>query len=126
MDCVPGVRNKGGSIMRLFTMTIAGFLFVGMTGLALANPSMLPKHPGYPAGGEFANDTGQQNLTYSQSIVEAAKSGDTNMTSTAMVQNNVDQNNARLSEQGGAGQAPVVGPNVKTGPSMKEGERMKK
>jgi hypothetical protein len=112
--------------MRLFTMTIAGFLFVGMTGLALANPSMLPTHPGYPSGGEFANDTGQQNLTYSQSIMEAAKSGDTNMTATFMDQNNVDQNNSRLSAQGEAGQAPVVGPNAKPGPSMKEGERIKK
>ena len=63
--------------MRLFTMTIAALVFLGMTGLVLANPSMLPKHPGYPSGGEFANDTGQKNLTYSQSILEAATSGDT-------------------------------------------------
>jgi len=74
---------------------------------------MLPKHPGYPSGGEFANDTGQQNLTYSQSISEAAKSGDTNMTPTLMDQKSVDK-------------LPVVqGPNVKNGPS-KEGERLKK
>lgn len=126
MVSVTGVCNKGGSTMRLFTMTIAGFVFVGMTGLALANPSMLPNHPGYPSGGEFANDTGQQNLTYSQSMIEAAKSGDTNMTPTSMVQNNVDQNNARLSEQGEAGQAPVVGRNAKPGPSTKEGARVKK
>ena len=30
--------------MRLFTMTIAALVFLGMTGLVLANPSMLPKH----------------------------------------------------------------------------------
>jgi hypothetical protein len=114
MVCATGVCNKGGSIMRLFTMTIAGFLFVGMTGLALANPSMLPKHPGYPSGGEFANDTGQQNLTYSQSLSEAAKSGDTNMTPTLMDQKSADK-------------SPVVQESkVKTGPSMKEGERLKK
>ena len=111
--------------MRLFTMTIAGFLFVGMTGLALANPSMLPTHPGYPSGGEFANDTGQKNLTYSQSMLEAATSGDTNMIPTLMDQNNVDQNNARRMEHGGTGQSPVVGSNVKTEPSVKEGERIK-
>ena len=100
--------------MRLFTMTIAGLVFVGMTGLALANPSMLPRHPGYPSGGEFANDKGQQNLTHGQSLLEAAKSGDTNMTPTFMDQKSVDE-------------LPVVQePNVKTGPSMKEGERMKK
>ena len=111
--------------MRLFTVTIAGIVFLGMTGLVLANPSMLPTHPGYPSGGEFANDTGQQNLTYSESILEAAKSGDTNMTQTVMDQNNVDQNNAKLLEHGAAGQLPVVGPNVKTEPSVKAGERMK-
>ena len=111
--------------MRLFTMTIAALAFLGMTGLALANPSMLPTHPGYPAGGEFANDTGQKNLTYSQSILEAATSGDTNMTPTVMDQSNVDQNNARLMERGGAGQSPVVGSNVKTEPLVQEGERIK-
>jgi hypothetical protein len=112
--------------MRLFTMTIAGLLFVGMTGLALANPSMLPKHPGYPSGGEFANDTGQQNLTNSQSLIEAAKSGDTSMTPTFMDQNTVHQNDARISERGGAGQSPVVGPTAKTEPSVKEAERKTK
>ena len=106
--------------MRLFTMTIAALVFLGMTGLVLANPSMLPKHPGYPSGGEFANDTGQKNLTYSQSMLEAATSGDTNMIPTLM-----DQNNARRMEHGGTGQSPVVGSNVKTEPSVKEGERVK-
>jgi hypothetical protein len=114
------VYNKRGSIMKLFTMTIAAFLFVGITGLALGNPSMLPKHPGYPSRGEFANDRGQQNLTYSQSLSEAAKSGDTNMAPTLM-----DPNNARLLEHGGAGQLPVVqGPKIKIEPPVTEGTRM--
>lgn len=65
--------------MRLFIIAMMGFACIGMTVLALANPGMLPKHPGYPASGEFANDTGQENLTYNQSIQEAAKSGDTTM-----------------------------------------------
>lgn len=65
--------------MRRFTMTMLGLVCLGMTGLAMANPAMLPEHPGYPASGEFANDTGRNNLTYSQSIEEAAKSGDTTM-----------------------------------------------
>jgi hypothetical protein len=113
--------------MRLFTMTIVGFVFIGMTGLALANPSMLPQHPGYPSGGEFANDTGQQNLTYSQSLLEAAKSGDTNMTTTFIDQNDVAQHDARLLGHGGAGQLPVVqAPNVKTEPSVKESARVPK
>lgn len=112
--------NKGGSSMRLYTITIAGLVFVGMTVLAQANPSMLPKHPGYPAGGEFANDRGQQNLTYNQSIVEASMSGDTNMVPMLM-----DPNNARLLEHAGAGQLPVVqGPNIEIEPPVKEGTRM--
>jgi hypothetical protein len=119
------VCNKGGAFMRLFTMTIAGVVFLGMTGLVLANPSMLPKHPGYPSGGDFANDTGQKNLTYSQSLLEAATSGDTNMIPTLMDQNNVDQNNAKRMEHGGASQSPVVGSNVTTAPAVKEGERIK-
>ena len=111
--------------MRLFTMTIAALAFLGLTGLVLANPSMLPKHPGYPSCGEFANDAGQKNLTYSQSLLEAATSGDTNMIPTLMDQNNGDQNNAKLMEHGGAGRSPVVGSNVTTEPSVKESERIK-
>ena len=94
---------KGVFIMRLFTITMTGLVFIGMTVLALANPAMLPKHPGYPSSGEFANDTGQSNLTYQQSIEEAAKSGDTNMAPALM-----DPNNARLLEHQGAGRLPIV------------------
>jgi len=71
--------TKGVFNMRLFTIMMLGLVFIGMTGLAMANPAMLPKHPGYPSSGEFANDTGRTNLTYSQSIEEAARSGDTTM-----------------------------------------------
>lgn len=106
--------------MRLFTITMTGLVLVGITGIALANPAMLPKHPGYPAGGEFANDKGQQNLTYTQSMQESAKSGDTNMTPTLM-----DPNNARLLEHQGAGRLPIVeGANIKIEPPVKEGTRM--
>jgi hypothetical protein len=106
--------------MRLLTIAITGLVFVGMTVLAMANPSMLPKHPGYPSGGEFANDKGQQSLTYSQSIQEAAKAGDTNRAPTLM-----DPNNARLLDHLGAGQLPVVqGPDIKIEPPVREGTRM--
>ena len=112
--------TKGVLIMRLFTMVMTGFAFIGMTTLALANPAMLPKHPGYPSGGEFANDKGQHNLSYSQSILESAKSGDTAMAPMLM-----DPNNARVLEHKGAGQLPVVqGPNIKIEPPVKEGTRM--
>lgn len=65
--------------MSHFMSTMTGLLFFGMAGLAMANPAMLPKHPGYPSRGEFVNDAGQKNLTYGQSVEEAAKSGDTTM-----------------------------------------------
>lgn len=71
--------TKGVFTMKRFTLTMLGLVFLGMTGLAMANPAMLPTHPGYPSRGEFANDTGRSNWTYSQSIEEAAKSGDTTM-----------------------------------------------
>ena len=106
--------------MRLLTIGMTGLVFVGMTTLAMANPSMLPKHPGYPSGGDYANDKGQQNLSYNQSMVEAAKSGDTNMAPML-----IDPNNARLVEHQGAGQLPIVqGPNIKIEPPVKEGTRM--
>jgi hypothetical protein len=106
--------------MRLYTIAITGLAFIGMTVLAMANPAMLPKHPGYPASGEFANDTGQSNLTYNQSIQEAAKSGDTNMAPALM-----DPNNARLLEHQGAGRLPIVeGVNNKIELPAKETSRM--
>ena len=74
-----GCSMKGVFLMKLFTSTMMALVCIGMTVLAMANPAMLPKHPGYPSSGEFANDTGQSNLTYRQSIQEAARSGDTTM-----------------------------------------------
>ena len=54
--------------MKLYTMVMTGLVLVGGASLASANPSMLPKHPGYPSGGEYANDTGQKSLTVEQSL----------------------------------------------------------
>lgn len=106
--------------MRFITIGMTGLMFVGMTVMALANPAMLPKHPGYPSGGEFANDKGQQNLTHAQSLRDAAASGNANI-----VQNLEDPNNARLLEHQGAGRLPIVqGPNIKIEPPVKEGTRM--
>ncbi len=102
--------------MRLFTIIIAGLVCLGMTTLAMANPVMLPKHPGYPSRGEFANDTGRDNLTYSQSIGEAAKSGDTTM---GMML--INPKNTRMLEP------QVVDPIKDTlEPSVKEGIRIPK
>lgn len=108
--------------MKIVTTAMIGLVFVGMTGLALANPSMLPKHPGYPSGGEFANDPGQKNLTHSQSILEAAKSGDTNMSATLMDEAKpLDQPEAG---QAKANKAPVPqAPKGTIEPPVKEGAK---
>lgn len=50
--------------------------FVLMPALVAANPALLPKHPGYPSAGEFANDIGQHNLPIDQSLSLAAASED--------------------------------------------------
>jgi hypothetical protein len=108
--------TKGVFNMRLFTITILGLVFIGMTGLAMANPAMLPKHPGYPSSGEFANDTGRTNLTYSQSIEEAARSGDTTMGTLL-----IDSKNTGMLE-------PQVADSLKgvVGQPAKEGKRIPK
>ncbi len=67
---------KGVQAMKLYTMVMTGLVLVGAASLASANPQMLPKHPGYPSGGEYANDTAQKNLTLEQSLRAAAASED--------------------------------------------------
>ena len=82
--------NEEVFIMRLLTIMTTGLVLIGMTGLAMANPAMLPQHPGYPSSGEFANDTGRKNLTYSQSIAQAAKSGDIPMGAALIEPKNIE------------------------------------
>ncbi len=84
--------------MRLLTVGMIGLVSVAMTGLAMANPALLPNHPGYPSQGEFANDTGRQNLTHSESMRDAAVSGNANI-----VQDLEDPNNPKQLRKEGAG-----------------------
>ena len=108
--------------MKLSTIVITGLLLVGSAAPAAANPSMLPEHPGYPSSGEYANDTGQRNLTVEQSLSRAAASEDAHTG-----QKLVDPYNARLLESQGAGQLPTVqGPNIKIEPPVTEATRMHK
>ena len=87
-----------------------------MTGLALANPATLPNHPGYPSQGQFAYDTGRQNLTATQSLRDAAESGNANR-----VQDLEDPANAKLLRQEGAGLlSSDQAPNTKMVPSVAE------
>ena len=44
--------------MKLYTIVMTALVLVGAASLAFANPSMLPKHPGYPSAGEYTNDSG--------------------------------------------------------------------
>jgi hypothetical protein len=89
--------------MKFYTIVMTGLVLVGSAALAAANPSMLPKHPGYPSGGEFANDTGQKNLTVEQSLSLAAVSEDAHTG-----QKLVDPYTARLLKSEGADLMPTV------------------
>ena len=116
--------------MKTLISTVAGV--VGILFLAAsvyANPGMIPKHPGYPAGGKspvtgqsLANDSGQTNAVGAKASMAAAGAG------AAHTKQNVGQsNNARLKKSGGAGVLPQVdGPNmfsdkhvIKSGTKMK-------
>lgn len=107
--------------MRLSTIVLTGLVFVGTASLALANPALLPKHPGYPSRGH-ANDAGQVNLTQEQSLRASAASEDAHTGQTL-----VDPNNDRKLKAHGAGQLPTVqGPNITIMPPVAEATRMPK
>lgn len=102
--------------MKFMTIGIVGIISVGMTGLAVANPALLPNHQGYPSRGEFANDTGQKTLTAVQSLRDAAESENANL-----VQTLEDPANAKLLLLEGAGLLPSAqSSNTKMAPSGAE------
>jgi hypothetical protein len=108
--------------MKFSTIVMTGLVLVGSASLAAADPAMLPKHPGYPSGGEYANDTGQKNLTVEQSLSSAAASEDAHTG-----QKLVDPYNARLLQSQGADPLPTVqGPNIKIERPVTEPTRMPK
>lgn len=106
---------------------LAVMLLVGT--VALANPSMLPKHPGYPMGNAtdpvkgqpLANDPGQTNATRERSLEEAAAYDD------AHVRQNlsINQSDQRVLEKPGAGLLPTVqGPNIMIEPPVSEATKV--
>jgi hypothetical protein len=108
--------------MRFSTIVMTGLVFLGTAALAAANPTLLPKHPGYPSGGEYANHTGQKSLTVEQALSAAAASEDAHTG-----QQLVDPYNARLLKSQGVGQLPTVqGPDIKIEPPVTEATRMPK
>jgi hypothetical protein len=98
--------------------------------IAVGNPSMIPKHPGYPAqdvtspvtGQSLANDPGQTSTSLSQALEDAAASEDAHVSQNLTI--NLD--NERLLEKPGAGLLPrVQGPQIKIEPVVTEATRMK-
>jgi hypothetical protein len=80
--------------------------------LALANPALLPKHPGYPASGN-ANDKGQHNAGGAKALEQSAT------VDKHVEQHLQDSNNQRITEKHGAGQLPKVqGPQIKVEPPV--------
>ena len=75
--------------------------------LVFANPALLPKHPGYPAGGKSpatgqatANDPGQSNMVDAKGASMSLDSASMNKVS--------DPNRMRVKKSMGAGQLPEV------------------
>jgi len=92
---------------------------------ASANPSMLPKHEGYPmgkatdpvTGQQLSNDPGQKNASGEKALQQAAMADDPH--SRQNLPRNA--NDERLLEKPGAGILPKVqGPQIKIDPPVKE------
>ena len=97
--------------------------------IAFANPGMLPKHPGYPAGGKspvtgqsLANDAGQSNADGASVSAAASTSHDT-----ASVETASDPNRDKSFKSTGAGRLPAIaGPmnRVKVNPTGSTSTKM--
>jgi len=92
---------------------------------ASANPSMLPKHEGYPmgkatdpvTGKSLSNDPGQKNATGAKALEQAAMVDDQHSKQNLPR----DANDQRLLENPGAGLLPKVdGPQIRIEPPVKE------
>ena len=90
-----------------------------------ANPSMLPKHEGYPmgkatdpvTGQSLSNDPGQKNATGTKALEQAAVVDDQHSRQNL----SPNRNDRRLLEKPGAGLLPKVeGPQIKIEPPVKE------
>lgn len=116
--------------MKLSAIVLVVTALVSLTfSLALANPAMLPKHPGYPMekavdpvkGQSLANDPGQSNATNREGLTNAAIFDD----SRSKQYLPFNQNDERLLEKPGAGLLPKVeGPNITIEPPVKEGTKV--
>ena len=100
--------------------TVSGVLFA--LSMASANPSLLPKHEGYPmknsgspvTGQPTANDPGQTNAGGEKAGLKAAAFDDTHVQ-----QNLMKTDNARITTGLGANQLPTVqGPQINIAPPV--------
>ena len=100
--------------------TVSGVLFA--LSMASANPSLLPKHEGYPMknsgspvnGQATANDPGQSDAHGQSSLLKSAASDDKHVQ-----QNLMKTDNDRITKGQGANQLPnVQGPQVKIAPPV--------
>jgi hypothetical protein len=116
-------------IMKRYAAMILALVAVGLYGsLAMANPAMLPNHPGYPAssdtspvtGQALANDAGQLNLKVEESSLEAAAAEDAHVS-----QRLRSLQDDRIMERSGAGILPKVeGPQIHIEPPVNEATRI--
>jgi len=113
--------------MSPFTPLAAVVISLSLSTAVMANPSMLPKHEGYPmgkatdpvSGRPLTNDPGQMNATGDQALQKSAMSEDAHVR-----QQLFDQTDERILEKPGAGLLPKVqGPQIKIEPPVKEASR---
>jgi hypothetical protein len=99
--------------------TVSGVLFA--LSMASANPSLLPKHEGYPmknsgspvTGQPTANDPGQSDARGESTLMKSADS------IKSAQQNLIKTDNARITTGQGANQLPTVqGPQIKIAPPV--------
>ena len=113
------------------SLIICASLFVAslLASLALANPDMLPKHPGYPTGKSvdpvkgqpLANDPGQTSASGENALVGSAVIDDFRSSQHL----SINQNDQRLLEKPGAGILPrVQGPNIKIESPVQEATKI--
>ena len=110
------------SALQTIGLSLVMLMFAAVN--ASANPSMLPKHEGYPmgkatdpvTGKSLGNDPGQKNATGTKALEQAAIVDDQHSR-----QNLSNANDQRLLEKPGAGLLPKVeGPQIKIEPPVKE------
>ncbi|MEP6891014.1 MAG: hypothetical protein ABI955_10015, partial [Nitrospirota bacterium] len=100
-------RPQGGAIMKTSVIIwISSFIVALVASVALANPDMLPKHPGYPMGKSvdpvkgqpLANDPGQTNASGENALARSATFDDAHSSQ----QLSINQNDQRLLQKPGA------------------------